>query len=126
MRKLVAWAAWAWLFSIVGCAPMPTAEKAGPYAFESGRTPYSAAICIARNAKGMAGLTAEERLQGDAAWEVLVRQSWRGAGTLAVADIQPRGSGSIVSIRFTSAQPDQPETFARRLMADCQAQMLQQ
>lgn len=126
MRKVVIWGAWCWLFSCLGCAPLPTAEKAKPYTFESGRTPYSAAICIARNAKGMAGLTAEERLQGDVAWEVVVRQSWRGAGALAVADIQPRGSGSTVSIRFTSVRPDQPESFALRLMADCQAQMLPQ
>lgn len=126
MRKFVTWGAWCWLFSSLGCVPLPTAEKAKQYTFESGRTPYSAAICIARNAKGMAGLTAEERLQGDVAWEVVVRQSWRGAGALAVADIQPRGSGSTVSIRFTSAHPDQSESFALRLMADCQAQMLPQ
>jgi len=123
MKKIVTWMVWCGLLLAVGCAPTPKIEKVKPYAFESGRTPYSAAICIARNAKSMAGLTAEERLQGDVAWEVVIRQSWRGAGALAVADIQPRGSGSTVSIRFTG-DPDEPESFARRLMADCQAQML--
>ncbi|MGQ0751921.1 MAG: hypothetical protein ACT4PS_15430 [Betaproteobacteria bacterium] len=125
MKKIVTWATWCGVALGLGCAPTPTVEKARPYTFESGRTPYSAAICIARNAKGMAGLTAEERLQGEVAWEVVVRQSWRGAGALAVADIQPRGSGSIVSIRFT-ANPGEPESFVRRLMTDCQAQLLPQ
>lgn len=123
MKKIVAWTACCGVLLAVGCAPIPEVEKVKPYTFESGRTPYSAAICIARNAKSMAGLTAEERLQGDVAWEVVIRQSWRGAGALAVADIQPRASGSMVSIRFT-AYPDEPESFVRRLMADCQAQML--
>ncbi|MGQ0525632.1 MAG: hypothetical protein ACT4P8_18455 [Betaproteobacteria bacterium] len=109
----------------VGCAQAPPVDKVRPYSFETGRTPYSAAICIARNAKSMPGITAEERLQGDAGWEVLVRETSGSAG-LAVADIQPRGSGSVVTIRSASVPRGDARSFAQRLMSDCQAEMVGQ
>lgn len=125
MRALVRW--WAWLLVVVGlgCAQAPTVEKVRPYTFETGRTPYSAAICIARNAKGLAGITAEERLQGDTAWEVVVRETSSNVKVLAVALIQLRGNGSLVSVRVTDAPHGNQASFARQLMSDCQAQRVE-
>ena len=42
---------WPWfvILATAGCAQAPERERT-TYTFESGRTPYSAAICIARNA----------------------------------------------------------------------------
>lgn len=124
MRALVRW--WAWLLVTVGlgCAQAPTVEKARSYTFETGRTPYSAAICIARNARSLPGIIAEERLHGDTAWEVVVRETSWNASVHAVALIQLQGKGSLVSVRVTAAPHGDQESFARRLMSDCQAQMV--
>jgi hypothetical protein len=126
MERSFAWGASLLALVGLGCAQAPPVDKVKPYSFETGRTPYSAAICIARNAKGMPGITAEERLQGDAAWEVLVREASSGSATLAVADIRPRASGSVVTIQSASVQRADARPFAQRLMSDCQAQMIGQ
>lgn len=126
MERFFAWGASLLALVGLGCAQAPPADRARPYSFETGRTPYSAAICVARNAKSMPGVTAEERLQGDVAWEVLVRETSSGSAALAIADIQPRGSGAIVTIRSTSVQRGDARSFAQRLMSDCQAQMIGQ
>lgn len=125
MRALVRWCACLLVVVGLGCAPAPTVEKVRPYTFETGRTPYSAAICIARNARILPGITAEERLQGDTAWEVVVRETSSNAKVLAVALIQLRGNGSLVSVRVPAAPHGNQESFARQLMSDCQAQMVE-
>lgn len=125
MGALVRWCAWLLVVVGLGCAPAPTVEKVRPYTFETGRTPYSAAICIARNAKSLPGISAEERLEGDTAWEVVVRETSSNATVLAVALIQLRGNGSLVSIRVTAAPHGNQESFVRQLLADCQAQRVE-
>jgi hypothetical protein len=109
-----------------GCIQGPGGkmEAAKAFGFESGRTPYAAAICIARNAKALPNVTAEERLLGQASWEVVVRESGWAAGTLAVAEAHNTGSGSLVSVRVTDRQRGDHESFARHLLADCQARMV--
>lgn len=111
-----------WLIGVLvcaGCVQPPPAPPPKPFAFESGRTPYSAAICIARNARNLANITAEERILGDSAWEVIVRA---GAETLAMAEAHNRGTGSLVTLRVTRDYRGNPADFARRLLSDCQAQ----
>lgn len=118
MKCSIAWR-WSVIAAVTGCAQAPERPPA-PHVFETARTPYSAAICIARNAKRLPGLTAEERLLGTSGWEVIVRTS--GAdGTLAAAEAHNRGTGSVVSLRIMSAPNRDPEAFARILTADCQA-----
>ena len=105
---------------VAGCAQAPI-EKMEAHTFESGRTPYSAAICIARNTRSTPGMSAEERIQGNAAWEVVIRESGRSA-PVAVADVQPRGAGSVVSVRVADVSRSAAASFAQRLLSDCQAQ----
>ena len=126
MRQLAVASGWLLILGIAGCAHSPggKVEGAKPFSFESGRTPYSAAICISRNAKSLPNITAEERLLGDASWEVVVRDSGWSAGTLAVAQAHNNGSGSIVSVRVTDLQRGDHQSFAHRLLADCQARMV--
>jgi len=112
------------LLGSAGCVHVGKIDAARPFSFESGRTPYAAAICIARNAKSLQNITAEERLLGDASWEVVVRDSGWTAGTLAVAEAHNNGTGSLVSVRVTGLQRGDPENFARQLMADCQGRMI--
>lgn len=116
---------WPWfvILATAGCAQAPERERT-TYTFESGRTPYSAAICIARNAKRMPNVTAEERLLGASAWEVIVRASGGSEETLAMAEARNRGTGSFVSLRVRSAPDGDPEAFAHSLMTDCQARMV--
>jgi hypothetical protein len=117
---------WLLIVGIAGCAHSPGGkiDAAKAFSFESGRTPYSAAICIARNAKSLPDITAEERLLGDASWEVVVRRSGWTAGTLAIAQAHNNGIGSIVSVQVTDLQRGDHQSFARQLLADCQAQMI--
>lgn len=126
MRQFAVVSGWLLMFGIAGCAHSPggKVDAAKAFSFESGRTPYSAAICIARNAKSLPDITAEERLLGDASWEVVVRRSGWTAGTLAVAQAHNNGIGSIVSVRVTDLQRGDHQSFARQLLADCQAQMI--
>lgn len=110
---------WLVLLGISGCAqtPQPRVEDGEQFSFKTARTPYSAAICIARNAKGRPGnLTAEERLLEETAMEVIVRS--RGE-TLAVAQVRRDGQFSTVSIRVMTSVRSDREGFARQLMADC-------
>ncbi|HEX6003782.1 MAG TPA: hypothetical protein VFZ14_07285 [Burkholderiales bacterium] len=109
------------LLASAGCVQAPPATSTEPFTFESGRTPYSIAICIARNAKRLPGITAEERLLGVSGWEVVVREA-AGSDALAVAEAANRGSGSALSLRVIQAPDRNPRAFAERLIADCQAQ----
>lgn len=126
MRQFAVMFGWLLMLGIAGCVHSPggRVDAAKAFSFESGRTPYSAAICIARNAKSLPDITAEERLLGDASWEVVVRRSGWTAGTLAVAQAHNNGIGSIVSVQVTDLQRGDHQSFARQLLADCQAQMI--
>jgi hypothetical protein len=126
MKQFAVAFGWLLILGIAGCAHSPggKVDAAKPFGFESGRTPYSAAICIARNAKSIPDITAEERLLGDSSWEVVVRQSGWTAGTLAVAQAHNNGTGSIVSVHVTDLHRGDHQSFARRLLADCQARLL--
>lgn len=127
MRRFAVMFGWLLIVGIAGCAHSPGGkiDAAKAFSFESGRTPYSVAICIARNAKSLPDITAEERLLGDASWEVVVRQSGWTAGTLAVAQAHNNGIGSIVSVHVTDLQRGDRQSFARELLADCQARMVE-
>jgi len=60
------------LLALAACATAPegVVKEGAPFDFTSAHTPYSAAICIARNAKAMGGgITGEERLLGDSSTE---------------------------------------------------------
>lgn len=109
------------LLACAGCVqpPAPPTPPAKPFLFESGRTPYSAAICIARNAAKLANIAAEERILGESAWEVVVRA---GTVTVAVAEAHNRGAGSLVTLRVARAYRGDPAALAQRLLSDCQAQ----
>jgi hypothetical protein len=107
------------LLGLAGCAqpPKPGVEDAEAFNFKTARTPYTAAICIARNAKGRPGnLTAEERFLGESSMEVIVRS---GGETLAVAQVHRVDLFSTVSIRVTPSIQSDREGFARQLMAGC-------
>lgn len=105
-----------------GCAPTPPERPVDPgerFAFRTARTPYSAAICIGRNAKGHPGVAAEERLLGETSMEVVVRSGGGSGGTLAVAQIVRDGVFSSVSILVTALIRAERGSFARALVAGC-------
>ncbi len=96
-------------------APLERPEAQPPqFSYRLAATPYTAAICIARNARAR-GAGAEERTHGDSGMEVIVRST---AGPLATARIQRDGSFSNVSMVVTTLVADR-EAFARALMASC-------
>lgn len=105
-------------FALSGCVQPPErpADEGARFAFRSASTPYSAAICIGRNAKGRAGVAGEERTFGDSGMEVIVRS--RG-GTLAVAQIVRDGIFSSITILVTRLIGADRGGFARALMAGC-------
>ncbi len=102
--------------ALAGCpAPLQRPEPPPQFAYRIAATPYTAAICIARNARA-GGNAAEERTHGDAGMEVVVRGS---AGLLATARIARDGSFSNVSIAATPLVAGDRAAFARALMASC-------
>ena len=109
------------VLALSGCAPTPErpVDPGERFAFRTARTPYSAAICIARNAKGRPGVAAEERLLGETSMEVVVRSGGRSGATLAVAQIIREGVFSSVSILVTALIRAEREGFARALVAGC-------
>lgn len=109
------------MIGIAGCVYAPQEKAEGErFNFKTARTPYSAAICIARNANGRSGnISAEERLLGESSMEVIVRSlGWTG-GTLAVAQVHRDGVFSTVSIWVTNLIRADRVSFARQLMGDC-------
>ncbi len=103
--------------SLAGC-PAPLERPEAPpaqFAYRVAATPYTAAICIARNARSR-GAAAEERTHGDSGMEVVVRGS---GGLLATARILRDGSFSNVSLAVTPLAPGDPGGFARGLMTSC-------
>jgi len=104
---------------VYGCgeAPMRKPKVAERFTYETGQTPYSAAICIARNARRSSeAIQAEERLIGDSSTEVVVRSDGE---TFAVAEVVREGVKSRVSIRVIQAPGDDPRAFAQLLMTNC-------
>jgi len=102
---------------LAGCpAPLERPEAPPPqFAYRIAATPYTAAICIGRNARSR-GAAAEERTHGDSGMEVIVRGA---GGPLATARILRDGSFSNVSLAVTPLAPGDPAAFARGLMASC-------
>lgn len=106
---------------ITGCAqpPKPPA-KADRFDFKTPRTPYAAAICIARNARlRFPNVAADERLLGEASMEVVVRSSGNPQGTLAVTEIHNDGVLSRVTVLVMPAVRADHQDFARQLIGDC-------
>lgn len=118
MKALAKAAACVSLLLVAGCEVAPTRIDGQPVQFKSARTPYAAAICIARNARERAGgsLQAEERTVGTASWEIVVRS---GASLLATVEVHDDGVGSAVIVRMTDAAPRDRAGFARRLAEGC-------
>jgi hypothetical protein len=127
MKHIVAALTCLWILGIAGCGQVPPQREEGEglINFHSARTPYAAAICIARNAKRPPlNMAAEERISGKTSWEVVVRSASGAAGTLAVAQVDPDGVGSRVSIRVTASVSGGRVSFAQQLMADCEGKLI--
>ena len=110
------------VLGLAGCAQTPeqAIEQGDRFNFTSAHTPYSAAICIGRNASARGGgVSAEERLLGESDMEVVVRDAPGTRGdTLAVAQIQRGNPMSTISVTVSRSVRDR-EAFARQLMSGC-------
>lgn len=117
-----AWSSIAVLCVVVlgGCAPAPErpVDQGEQFSFRAPLTPYSAAICIARNAKAR-GVGGEERTFGESGMEVVVRALSGSGGTLAVARILRDGTFSNVTILVTRLVSSDRGGFAHSLMSGC-------
>jgi hypothetical protein len=122
MKLFVAWIAALVVLGLAGCAQTPeqAIEQGDRFNFTSAHTPYSAAICIGRNAKARGGgVSAEERLLGESDMEVVVRDSPGTRGdTLAVAQIRRGNPLSTVTVSVNRSVRDR-QGFARQLMSGC-------
>jgi hypothetical protein len=106
---------------IAGCATSPEGllDKGDRFDFDTLRTPYTAAICIARNANEMGGgIAGEERTLGDSSTEVVVRPSRGASDTIAIVQINYIGPHSKASVSVNPSQSDRA-AFAKRLMEGC-------
>jgi hypothetical protein len=107
---------------ITGCVQTPeqVIDQRDSFNFTSAHGPYSAAICIGRNASARGGgVSAEERLLGESDMEVVVRNAPGTRGdTLAVAQIRRGNPMSKVSVTVSRSVRDR-EAFARQLMQGC-------
>ena len=106
------------LLGLAGCAQTPeqAIDQGDQYNFTSALSPYSAAICIARNVKARGSAAAEERLLGEADMEVVVRD---GGNTLAVAQIRRGYPLSSVTVSVTTSVRGDRKGYAQQLMAGC-------
>jgi hypothetical protein len=122
MKQFAAWIAALVVLGLAGCAQTPeqAIDQGDRFNFTSAHTPYSAAICIGRNAKARGGgVSAEERLLGESDMEVVVRDSPGTRGdTLAVAQIRRGNPLSTVTITVNRSVRDR-QGFARQLMSGC-------
>lgn len=102
-----------------GCAPSPERppDRGDRFTYRIAKSPYAAAICIARNARARAGQTAEERTAGESSTEVIVRG--RGGETLATARVDNDGTFSNAAVLVTPAVRSDRQGFARQLMEGC-------
>lgn len=122
MRK-IAWRMGALIvLGLGGCAQTPeqAIEQGDRFNFTSAHAPYSAAICIGRNAKARGGgVSAQERLLGESDMEVVVRDSPGTRGdTLAVAQIRRGNPLSAITVSVNRSVRDR-QGFARQLMSGC-------
>ena len=109
----------AFVLAAAACAPTPErpADQGDRFTFRTAHTPYTAAICIARNMRGRSGMSAEERAVGGSSTEVIVRA--RGGEILAVARVDDDGTFSKSSVLVTPAVRSDRAGFARQLMNGC-------
>ena len=106
--------------AVAGCAPTPerAPDQGDRFEFRTAHTPYTAAICIARNMRGRSGMSAEERTVGtSSSTEVIVRA--QGGETLAVARVDDNGAIARASVLVTPAVRSDRAGFARQLMSGC-------
>lgn len=106
------------MLMVAGCVEQPErrADPGEQFGFKVARTPYSAAICIGRNAKTRPGAVAEERTLGESGMEVIVRSA---GAVLADAKILRDGTFSSVDIVVTRQAGSDRSGFARALVAGC-------
>ena len=105
--------------SLAGCAQTPeqVIDQGDRFNFTSALSPYSAAICISRNANARGGgVSGQERMLGDADMEVVVRD---GGDTLAVAQIRRGAPISSVTVLVTPSVRGDRRGYAQQLMAGC-------
>ena len=110
------------LLALAGCAQTPeeAIDQGDRFNFTSALTPYSAAICINRNANARGDVSGQERMLGEVDMEVVVRDSPGTRGnTLAVAQIRRGNPISSVTVSVTTSVRGDRQTFARQLMAGC-------
>ena len=111
------------LLALAGCAQTPeqAIDQGDRFNFTSALTPYSAAICISRNANARgSGISGQERMLGEVDMEVVVRDSPGTQGnTLAVAQIRRGNPISSVTVSVTTSVRGDRQAFARQLMAGC-------
>ena len=123
MRKIAALIGTVVVLVLAGCVQTPeqAIDEGERFNFTSAHAPYSAAICIGRNAKARGGgVSAQERLLGESDMEVVVRDSPGTRGdTLAVAQIRRGNPLSRVTVSVTRSVRGDRQTFARQLMTGC-------
>lgn len=123
MTKVVALAGTLTLLVLAGCAQTPeqALDQGERFTYTSAHTPYSAAICIGRNAKARgSGTSAQERLLGESDMEVVVRDSPGASGdTLAVAQIRRGNPLSTVTVSVSRSVRGDRRSFAQQLMSGC-------
>lgn len=108
---------------IAGCASSPksTVESGERFDFPTALTPYSAAICIARNARSYSSTAfGEERTLDQSSMEVAVYQAKSSRDMLALAQIH-RGQGAIstVTIWVSRAVRGDRQALAKHLIHQC-------
>jgi hypothetical protein len=111
------------LLGLPGCTQTPeqAVDQGDRFSFTSALTPYSAAICISRNANARGGgVSGQERMLGEADMEVVVRDSpGTGGNTLAVAQIRRGNPISSISVWVTPSVRGDRKGYAQQLMAGC-------
>jgi len=110
------------LLALAGCAqtPQEAIDQGDRFNFTSALTPYSAAICINRNANARGDVSGQERMLGEVDMEVVVRDSPGTRGnTLAVAQIRRGNPISSVTVSVITSVRGDRQAFARQLMAGC-------
>lgn len=107
------------VLAAVACAPTPerAPDQGERFAFRTAHTPYTAAICIARNMRGRSGMSAEERTVGGSSTEVIVRG--RDGEILALARVDDDGTFAKSLVLVTPAVRSDRAGFARQLMKGC-------
>ena len=123
MRKIAALIGTVVVLGLAGCVQTPeqAIDEGERFNFTSAHAPYSAAICIGRNAKARGGgVSAQERLLGESDMEVVVRDSPGTRGdTLAVAQIRRGNPLSTVTISVPRSVRGDRRAFAQQLMTGC-------